>query len=702
MPINAGGLLLYSLLDLRHRYLRYIGGLSELRGGLDPGELRFLEAAKQEMVEDLQAFEQDLRGLLVALSNTFDLTDPGTWSLPARQAVADLARSHFQAFDNRQQELFPFLPLGPRPPADVAFFLARVYGMSATRPSHRKRFSLTYGRFTAWEGRGFTSETEAVAVLPMPFSEALTPLRWPLLAHELAHWFKPGGEPMEPQVQEIVQEAFGPGVPAATADLFDEILSDAAAYQACGMAYAFALAIEAQLLTGQAHTATVLGFGQRLALLSGRAQELAESLPGEWQADVPGLDTVPEAEQCRSAAEAILGSLHPPATRPKVVANVRSLLRDRQPASGLHLWPVQDMTDVAAIRGDVMLRESVGLSAVDLAATDQELLEAAWLEELDREPASIVATLRESLLTEEGQLDPDATEEAVGMLAKSDTAVSRSLQAAAVHQWLLTWDVAISNRTAQLGIAASGDEHPAEGAADSDPALPDDGVESSPLSDLQLVRRIRHSAHDRQLVVRPLIDPAQIGGTTIDLRLGTEWEVLRTSRFQALDPGADPVHIETLLDASVEEFRLTAGLGQDLILHPGELLLALTLEYLRLPDDLWGVLEGRSTWARLGLQVHATAGMVDCGFEGYLTLELQNTGHLPLVLTPGLRVAQMAFFPVAEVINAYHRRPTAAYSEQTRARSAFPAQHEHRALYRYLSAEAAADTATPAAKGDDD
>jgi dCTP deaminase len=217
--------------------------------------------------------------------------------------------------------------------------------------------------------------------------------------------------------------------------------------------------------------------------------------------------------------------------------------------------------------------------------------------------------------------------------------------------------------------------------------VPSGAAESAPLSDSQILRRLTMEPGDRALVVRPLVDPDQIGATTVDLRLGTEWEVLRPARFSALDPGDDEAHVSALLDASVEEFRLTTGQNQGLVLHPGELILALTLEYLQLPDDLWGNLEGRSTWARIGLQVHASAGMVDCGFSGYLTLELQNTGRLPMVLYPGLRVAQIAFFPVGAVLRPYGGRTAAAYSDQTTARTAFPRQHEHRALRRYLKNE---------------
>lgn len=212
--------------------------------------------------------------------------------------------------------------------------------------------------------------------------------------------------------------------------------------------------------------------------------------------------------------------------------------------------------------------------------------------------------------------------------------------------------------------------------------------ESSPLGNLHLVRRLTLPSGDKdRLVINPLVDGGQIGITTVDLRLGTEWEAMGTHRFHALDPGQAEGDVNELLSASSEQFRLTAGQRHGLVLHPGELLLALTLEYLSLPADLWGQLEGRSTWARVGLQVHATAGMVDCGFRGYLTLELQNTGRVPLVLYPGLRVAQMAFFPVKGMAMSYQQKPGAAYTGQTRARSAFTQQAEHRGRHAYVESE---------------
>jgi dCTP deaminase len=216
--------------------------------------------------------------------------------------------------------------------------------------------------------------------------------------------------------------------------------------------------------------------------------------------------------------------------------------------------------------------------------------------------------------------------------------------------------------------------------------------ESSPLGNRDIIRRLTLPVGEQdRLVINPLVDSRQIGPTSIDLRLGTEWESMRTHRFDALDPGQDKDTVADLLEASIEEFRLTSGQRRGLVLHPGELLLALTLEYLALPQNLWGLLEGRSTWARMGLQVHATAGMIDCGFRGYLTLELQNMGRIPLVLYPGIRVAQISFFPVRGVLVPYSDKPGAAYSNQTRTRSAFTEQHEHRLRNEYVTREKQAE-----------
>ena len=97
------------------------------------------------------------------------------------------------------------------------------------------------------------------------------------------------------------------------------------------------------------------------------------------------------------------------------------------------------------------------------------------------------------------------------------------------------------------------------------------------------------------------------------------------------------------------------------VLHPGEFTLASTLEFFRLPRDIAGRLEGRSSLGRLGLQVHATAGFVDPGFEGTLTFELINSGKLPLKISPGVRLGQICFFRVAEVQVGYLDKVNSKY-----------------------------------------
>ena len=140
-----------------------------------------------------------------------------------------------------------------------------------------------------------------------------------------------------------------------------------------------------------------------------------------------------------------------------------------------------------------------------------------------------------------------------------------------------------------------------------------------------------------RLVVTPLFDPdEQVGEASIDLRLGTEFLVLRRTLEAGLDPTA---FSERQMDEMQE--RIVVPYGKTIWLHPGHFMLAATLEYLRLPADLGAYVLGRSSWGRVGLIV-ATAIMVQPGFKGCLTLELVNDGDSPIKLYPGARIAQLA------------------------------------------------------------
>ncbi len=150
-----------------------------------------------------------------------------------------------------------------------------------------------------------------------------------------------------------------------------------------------------------------------------------------------------------------------------------------------------------------------------------------------------------------------------------------------------------------------------------------------------LEEALREQDLDRRLIITPLLDPNQVGRGAIDLRLGTEFLVLRRTRR----PGIDPVE-QSQDDIDEMQERVVVPFGEQLWLHPRHFILAATLEYLALPDDLSANVVGRSSWGRLGLIV-ATAVFVHPGFRGCLTLELVNEGDTPIALSPGSRIAQL-------------------------------------------------------------
>ncbi len=184
--------------------------------------------------------------------------------------------------------------------------------------------------------------------------------------------------------------------------------------------------------------------------------------------------------------------------------------------------------------------------------------------------------------------------------------------------------------------------------------MKDDTINSLPvdlLSDMQILERL--VAEDSQCIfVSPLIDPSnQVGPSSLDLRLGYKLEVPITINSTHIDLTSSKKEIRRQID----HYFITQRVGSDgnFVLHPGEFALASTLEVIRLPRDIAGRLEGRSSMGRLGLKIHATAGFVDPGFEGTLTFELTNAGKLPIKLFPGLRVGQLCFFPVNDLQISY-------------------------------------------------
>jgi len=139
------------------------------------------------------------------------------------------------------------------------------------------------------------------------------------------------------------------------------------------------------------------------------------------------------------------------------------------------------------------------------------------------------------------------------------------------------------------------------------------------------------------LVVSPILTSQQVGDASIDVRLGNQILVFRShamGHFRPIPP--------TSRELRRIQSRQVIRYGEAFVLHPGSLALGSTLEYIAVPNDLECQVEGRSSWARVGLQI-ATASSIEPGFKGVITLELSNVGNMPIELYPGARVAQLVF-----------------------------------------------------------
>lgn len=137
-----------------------------------------------------------------------------------------------------------------------------------------------------------------------------------------------------------------------------------------------------------------------------------------------------------------------------------------------------------------------------------------------------------------------------------------------------------------------------------------------------------------RLAVEPY-DGKMLQPSSIDIRLDRFFRVFDNTRYTHIDPALRQDELTSLVEANGEE---------PFVLHPGEFVLGSTFECVTLPDDLAGRLEGKSSLGRLGLLTHSTAGFIDPGFSGHITLELSNVANLPITLWPGMKIGQLCLF----------------------------------------------------------
>lgn len=150
-------------------------------------------------------------------------------------------------------------------------------------------------------------------------------------------------------------------------------------------------------------------------------------------------------------------------------------------------------------------------------------------------------------------------------------------------------------------------------------------------------RDINAEINSGRVKVEPF-DAAMVQPSSVDVRLDRFFRVFENHKYSVIDP-------------SIEQPDLTREIAvdpdEDFILHPGEFVLASTYEVITLPDDIAGRLEGKSSLGRLGLLTHSTAGFIDPGFSGHITLELSNVANLPVKLYPGMKIGQLCLIKLS-------------------------------------------------------
>src|SRR5689334_18978268 len=151
-------------------------------------------------------------------------------------------------------------------------------------------------------------------------------------------------------------------------------------------------------------------------------------------------------------------------------------------------------------------------------------------------------------------------------------------------------------------------------------------------------RDIRAAIESGEVVIRPY-DPVDLQPSSVDLHLDRRFRVFRNNRYAYIDVRSPQPDLTELLTIENDEA---------FILHPGEFVLGQTLEWTELPVDLVARLEGKSSLGRLGLLIHSTAGYVDPGWDGHVTLELSNVANLPITIYHGMKIGQISFMQLSE------------------------------------------------------
>lgn len=183
-------------------------------------------------------------------------------------------------------------------------------------------------------------------------------------------------------------------------------------------------------------------------------------------------------------------------------------------------------------------------------------------------------------------------------------------------------------------------------------------------------RDIRASIVSDEIALDPW-DEAMVQPSSVDVRLDKFFRVFENHRYSVIDPATEQPDLTRLIEVAPDEA---------FVLHPGEFVLGATYERVRLGHSVAARLEGKSSLGRLGLLTHSTAGFIDPGFEGHVTLELSNMATLPIMLWPGMKVGQLCFFRLTSA--AEHPYGSAIYSSRYQGQRGPTASRSHLNFHR--------------------
>ena len=465
-------LMWWGLRDVRDRYLRLLTALDEFKATATREGKRVFELAKKPLLQELEEFEHDVRSL-----------DPAGLARAAARGQNEAAllalHSYRRTYQLTTSRLFPYLPLGAHPPDDLRHFLSRALGLSLLNDEDQQRFSLAYSGKPFWEVAELlplddTSVTGGarVAVIPVPFTETLTPLRWPLLVHELAHAVIGPAEISE--LAAALAAATIPGLPeeGPLDELAEELLADAAAERACGPAYEWAFATETMFFmrseAGHLRTPVEQDARTRCALLGSGLGLMPSTLPSQLDVTITdeisaaisgsivkaltadGVNVVSADQMAQDTLIELRGNAkidHRPVL-PDVVADDPVLTRTLREAIAGHCAPPDEVrksviaelvAELAGAPAPAVVDPTLSQRFAHIHVSDAEILTAAWEFYANETAEQQEQAFWAETVLEGATFDLDRMSEAQSRVVRFDTYVARSLESAAVHRWLVEY-----------------------------------------------------------------------------------------------------------------------------------------------------------------------------------------------------------------------------------------------------------------------